>query len=90
MSWEVYTETRPVARKNYNCNAIEYIEHNDNDYFGFTEEEIRMIERVRLKGIEKGNKYIKVEGKWDGDWVTFRADIGIDRLCHKYDIYPNE
>lgn len=89
-AWEVYTETRPVARKNYACNAVEYIEPQDNDYFGFTKEEIHIIEYARKFGIGKHQKYIKVKGRWDGEWVTFRASIDVDEICRKYEIYPDE
>ena len=88
MGWDFYTGTSPVAKKDHNCGACEWI-LNSCDWGMFTFAELRIIVKARRDGwkIKKGQKYIKCSGRWNGEWDTFRARPEINDLCQKYDIY---
>ena len=89
MSWNPEIVTEPTARKEYLCRAFEWLDcmgvHPDD----VEPEEWALIEKARKDGgkILPGMKYIKVTGKWDGEWSTFRARPELNAICHKYDIY---
>ncbi|KZX78272.1 hypothetical protein A3715_10415 [Oleiphilus sp. HI0009] len=88
MSWDFYEQTEPVARKDYRCDATGYLYEVINEgYFSFSD--YRLIvkaKRDRWK-IKKGQKYIKVVGKWDGEFCTFRARPEMHALCEKHNLY---
>lgn len=89
MTWECVTTEAVTARKDYPCQAMEWINSCDLEQEDFTPEEWEQIEQARAEGnrILKGQNYLKTRGKWEGDWDTFRARPEIDAICHKYDIY---
>ena len=79
----------PVARKDYYCNASDWICNSflcDEDY---DPEDLVTIEKAREENwkILKGTKYVKVIGKWNGEFQTFRGRPELDAICHKYDLY---
>ncbi len=88
MSWDVSTETRPTARKDYHCDASHWIEqawpHED-----FEPEEQMQIEKAQAEGwkILAGNKYVKVTGIFEGVFTTFRGRPELCDICTKYDLY---
>jgi len=91
MSWEMESITHPVARKDYRCQAAEWI-----DRVGLREEDydpadLESINKAREEGwkILKGTAYIKVRGKWDGEFCTFRARPELNDICQEYDIYSD-
>lgn len=88
MGWDFYEESEQVARKDYRCDAAEFvIEAINEGYFSFAEyRTIAKAKRERWQ-IKKGQKYLKVKGKWDGEFCQFRARPEIDALCHKHDLY---
>jgi len=91
MGWGVYTETRPVARKDYPCDACESALWAELNYpENIDKEDFEVMENAKADGyrILKGMKYIKVCGLYEGNWTTFRARIGVDEICHKYEAYP--
>lgn len=88
MSWDCYEESEPVARKDYHCDASEYInEALGESIFSFSD--LRLIAKAKQDKwrIKKGQKYIKVKGKWDGDFCVFRARPELNDLCLKHDLY---
>ena len=89
MSWEVSTETRPVARKEYGCVACEWIAQADwgQGYMKFAD--LRTVVKIRREDckIKIGDRYIKICGLWEGEWTTFRARIDADSLCQDYELY---
>tara|TARA_R110002049_G_scaffold282589_3_gene462439 strand:+ start:1175 stop:1447 length:273 start_codon:yes stop_codon:yes gene_type:complete len=88
MGWDVETTTEPVARKDYHCMACDWIHDSISEQI-FNFSELRLIAKAKKENwqIKKGQKYIKVSGKWDGEWCTFRARPEINDLCQKHDIY---
>lgn len=88
MSWDFCDISRQTARKNYNCSAMDWIENAD-DLDELSAEELAAVEKARDEGgmILKGQEYLKVSGKWDGEWSVFRARPEIDAICKKHDFY---
>ena len=88
MSWNPESITEQVARRDYNCSACEWVHDWINEQV-FSFAELRLIAKAKRDGwrIKKGQKYIKVTGKWDGDWSVFRARPEINELCQKHGIY---
>lgn len=69
--WEMEKIEFPVARKNYHCEASEWIGNTLGfDEREYTPEEWAHIEQAKEKGFKilKGEKYVKVSGKWEGEY----------------------
>lgn len=85
---ELLAETRPVARKSYDCMAwpwiVEGIESDD-----LTDDERLALENARKKGFKilPGEKYIKQSLKDGADPYTFRAIPELHAICLKYELY---
>jgi len=90
MSWELSTESIPISRKIYNCQAAEFLSYGNK--YEFEQEDIKIIEDARLQDFKilKGTKYFKIKGKYDGEFSTFRARLDIHNICIKYDLYPDD
>jgi len=92
MSWEVSTETHPVARKDYHCQASDWIDNTlgwgEEDY---DEDDRAVIKKALSEGcrIISGTKYLKVSGRYDGEFTTFRAREDLHAICEKYDLYED-
>ena len=88
MSWNPQTVTEPIARKDYHCNACDWLDtYLNGGIFSFAE--YRLIVKAKRDGwrIKAGQRYVKVEGKWDGEWSIFRARPEINEICQKHSIY---
>lgn len=75
------------ARKDYRCDAYERImDVIEDGYFNYAE--LRSIVRMKRQGglIKKGQQYRRQVNTFDGVG-TFRADPGMDAICHKYNLY---
>lgn len=83
-------ESKPKARKNYSCDACEFIFNGDYRY-GYTFTEFRAISIARRKcyRIVKGEKYIRQynSDSTSGETYTFRAIPEIHEICIKYRLY---
>ena len=88
MGWDVATNTEPVARKEYRCQASEWV-NNMMARDELTEDELEVYEKAEAEGwkILKGTKYLKTDGFWDGEPSTFRARPDMDAICQKYHLY---
>lgn len=88
MSWDPEFYSEQIARKNYNCNACDWAREQVHEGI-YSISDFRMIVLARRDNweIKKGMRYIKVRGKWDGEWCTFRARPEINELCQRLDIY---
>jgi hypothetical protein len=87
--WKFSTTTYPTSNKDYHCDASEYV-NNMLGYFELTEEDSVIFDKAmeeKLK-ILKCTKYLKTEGKYDGEFCTFRARLDMHELCLKYELYP--
>lgn len=91
MGWELETTTRPVARKDYHCQASDWIENSGLERADYSEEDWSTIEKARSESwvIKKGTQYLKTEGKWEGEFAVFRARFDLDEICQNHDIYQS-
>lgn len=89
MSWDVCTETMPIAKKDYNCDAAEWICNVSLQDDLYEPEDLAIIKQAKDEGwkIKKGTKYLRISGKFKGVWCTFRARLDLNDICHKYNIY---
>jgi len=87
----ILRNSNPTARKDYFCDACEYILNNGINGLGWTISELRIIVKAKRKGykIIKGEKYIHQVGIYNGDFGVFKAIPEIHELCLKYDLYDN-
>ena len=86
MSWYFYRITYPIARKEYDDQGWEHISNSRRD-FSFSD--LRKIVKIKKKNyrILKGEKHIKITGKYEGMMDTFRISFDADFICNKYDLY---
>lgn len=90
MGWEMRKKTEQTARKDYPCQACEQVLHVlGMDEKEFTPKEWELMMSAKEDGfkIKKRKKYIKITGKYEGEFATFRARPEIDEICHSYDLY---
>lgn len=89
MSWEFVTTTYPVARKEYRCEASDWILNCGLGEDDFSPEHWDLIEKARLEKwkIIPGTQYVKAEGKWEGDFTVYRARKDLHQICLDYDLY---
>jgi hypothetical protein len=92
MGWEMDVETNPKARKDYQCQASDWIMNSvglDPDYF--EPEDYAKIEIAQGKDFKilKGETYVKVTGKFDGEFATFRAIPDLNEICIRYKLYDD-
>ena len=87
MSWSLRNESKPSARKAYECDACEWLINVGTD--DLSEDELTLYEQAKNESfsIQPGQTYVKVEGIWDGEFTVFRARPEIHELCIKYNIY---
>ena len=85
--WDFSEETQPIARKDYHCDASDWLTNFDRN--DFDKEELVIIDLAKTENnkILKGTKYIKVSGKWEGEFNTFRARIDLNTICADHDAY---
>lgn len=90
MGWDCYTNTKPIARKEYDCQASDWIENGDVINQGVLSiSEYRQIIKARRNKykILKGQRYYKIEGKFDGEFTVFRAIPELNDICYKHNLY---
>lgn len=87
---EVLSESMPVARKDYDCMACDWLNQsgyaNEQD---LTPEEWAAYQKAENNGfkVKKGEKYIRQNNKFEGVVYSFIGIPDIDAICHKYDLY---
>lgn len=89
MSWECETINYPIAKKRYPCEASAWLCNMDYDECELTDAERQSIKNAKADDWEilPGQEYVKVEGKWEGEWSVFRARKDIDAICERLGIY---
>lgn len=85
---EVISVLNPVARKTYRCDAYYWIDHTGY-YDDLTEEEQHQVDACGGL-IRPGEKYINEVQKDGGELVVFRANMAMNDICLKYDLYPDD
>jgi len=82
-----------TARKNYSCDACEWIEIEDLRHnVKLTKSEWRSIITARNNHwkILKGQKYEYNVNIIDGDFFVFRCIPEINKICLKHELYPED
>lgn len=89
MSWEVSTQTEPVASKDYHCDAAHWILNSGYEEQDYEPEDWKAIKKAESEGwrILKGTPYICVRGKFDGEFCTYRARKDLNDICLKYELF---
>ncbi len=89
MCWELQTESHPVARKEYPCEASYWVAQSGCGEQEFTPEDWETVQRAKSENwrILPGTQYLKVHGKWEGEFATFRAREDMHHICLAYDLY---
>ncbi len=90
MSALLLSETHPVARNPYNCDACEWILNScDPSDLTFSERKTLVKARRNEFMIKKGEKYTYQALVYWGDFIVFKAITSIHLICLKYDIYDD-
>ncbi len=91
MTWEMATLTEPKARKDYHCEASDWIDNSGLGEEDFGIKDWAVIENARAENwqIRKGTTYVNTKGKWDGDFTVFRARTDLNAICRKHNIYQD-
>jgi len=85
----ILRDSKPVARKEYDCEASDWLLNSNMGEEDMTPEEwqtIKNAEAERFK-ILPGRLHVSQAGIYEGEFYTFRARIDINDICLKYDIY---
>lgn len=85
------SETTPVARKNYSCDASVWVCNYGWNGMGLSFSELRSIARARHNKwrIIKGDKYVRQGNIQDGEFRTFKAIPEIHEICLKHNYYQD-
>lgn len=86
----IIRESIQTAQKRHVCHACFWIIEGLSQRGLFEIADLRKIVKARRNGymIVPGDKYIKQIQKVDGEFVVFKALVEMDKLCWKYDLYP--
>ena len=89
---ELISVSEHVARKQYTCNACEWVDNVLLEYrheYDLTCAELREIVKARRNNwqIVPGQRYIREVQKYEGELLVWRAIPAIHAICLKYDIY---
>tara|TARA_R110000851_G_scaffold205271_2_gene357273 strand:- start:448 stop:723 length:276 start_codon:yes stop_codon:yes gene_type:complete len=89
MAWELQKATEQKARKTYHCEASEWIDNSGLEERDFSAKEWAIIENARSENYEIriGAIYLKIKGKWEGEFSIFRARIDLDKICEDHNLY---
>jgi hypothetical protein len=79
-----------TAKKIHNCNACICLRESNTDLFNqLTYKEKKAVVRMKKQKwkIIPGQKYLYMANTFDGDFVIFKADLEINEICLKYNLY---
>ncbi|MBL4833607.1 MAG: hypothetical protein JKY26_06485 [Pseudomonas sp.] len=82
-------ESRPVARKEYECDAAEWYINSNLGRHDFEPEDWAIIEKASAERFKilPGLPYVRQSGIYEGELCTFKARIDMHGICLKYEIY---
>jgi DNA-directed RNA polymerase subunit RPC12/RpoP len=92
---EVLSQKIRKARKEYRCNACEWIVNgdimNDPSYFEVTFADKRILVKLRQERFKilKGTKYLDYNIKNGGEIYNVKARIDANDICMKYELYSD-
>lgn len=85
----VLSQTTPVAKKQHECSACEFILGAGVNGYGYTFSELRLIAKAKKQGykIQIGQRYLKQNNVCDGEFYTFKAMPEMHQICLDHDHY---
>ncbi len=85
----VLSESTPTAKKEHECMASEFILADGISGNGYSFAELRTIAKAKRNGykVVKGQKYIRQNNVFDGEFYTFKAIPEMHEICLKHDRY---
>lgn len=88
----VISETNPIARKAYECNACYYVRMLASGDVDFSIADLRKIVLARRDGwkILPGQRYNKQVQKFEGELVVVRSRPEIMEICHRHKLYGDD
>ena len=91
MSITVLSESNPVARKEHDCCASDFILSTGISGFGYSFAELRVIAKAKANGykIQKGERYLRQGNVCDGELYTFKAIPAMHDICIRHGLYEN-
>lgn len=86
---ETLSQSKPVARKRYNCEASYWLRENGIDRGMLTFAELRAVAKAKANNycIMPGEQHICQNNKMDGVLYSFRAIPAIHAICIRLEIY---
>ena len=86
MPWDIATITKPVARKEHDCDACRAVLNAGPE---LTASETVIMQRAKSEGykILKNTKYFKCEGMYEGNWDVFRARQDVNEIVENHGLY---
>lgn len=92
MSYELLSESYPVAQKTYYCDACNVMSQDPRFYFDeMTFSEKRTIVKARKNDfhIIKGQKYVMQTGKFDGEFTRSRCIPDAAKIASRLGAWEN-
>ena len=85
----ILSESTPIARKEHDCMASEFIFNSGINGFGYSFAELRVIAKAKKNKfkIVKGQKYTKQNNKYNGELYTFKAIPEMHQICIDHNHY---
>ncbi len=85
--WDFAQDSKPIANKEYDCQAWPWI-GNVIAWSDLSKDEKEVIEKARSEGFKilKGTKYLRVSGKWEGEFTTYCARLDLQKICDDHEI----
>lgn len=84
---EIIHESIQKARKNYSCNACDFLFEDDLPKLTFSEYRSVVKAKQNKQRILKGQEYIRQFNGNGGDTWVYRAIPEIHKICLKYGYY---
>ncbi len=85
MEWEFSKKSTPIARKTYECDACDWLDnlwYENFNILSFQDKKL-LVKLRKNRLITPGEKYLKISGKFEGEFTIFRAKLTADYLCKK-------
>ena len=87
MIWDFAETTTQKARRDYHCDASDWISNISGIDYNEEDWDIFLKAKNEDFKILKGTMYTKTKGKWEGEFSIFRARVDLNDICLKYDLY---
>lgn len=95
MSWEYISSNNHRAAKPHRCDAYRLIssdlkERADASFLSFAEK--REIIKAKYNGgmIIPGQEYVKIVGKWEGEFCVSKAILALQLICQRHNLYSED